>query len=127
MLSIPKTTPDARRVHVGVTRKDGTREQLHLVNNGAGALVEQAHAAPPPPDQPDTQTLEPEPNLPALVLEPVRIMDFVSLLVAAQSASRALDRFVQLRDPSGIDLRALERLQAALAPFYPDQPKPDRT
>lgn len=40
-----------------------------------------------------------------------------ALLAAAIPAARALDRFVQLHDPRGSDLRALEQLRDALALF----------
>lgn len=120
-----------KRLHVGRTYPDGTREDHHFVNNGSGELILQPVEPdgtdsipnePPPLTPPVLSTepgLEPVNDPPALVLEPVRITDFVNVLECARAASRALDRFIQLRDPSGADLRALERLQAALEPFYP--------
>jgi hypothetical protein len=105
MLFPPKTTPNAKRVHVGVTRKDGTREHLHLVNDGNGELVEQSRPASPPAEQP------------AFVMQPVRASDLAELIIAAGRAAKAIDRFVQLHDPAGKDLAALERLNRALVPF----------
>ena len=44
-------------------------------------------------------------------------LEFAALLLAAQRAYTALDRFIQLHNPGDEDFAALMELQAALAPF----------
>lgn len=56
-------------------------------------------AAPEPPAQPPT---------------PVAVN---TLVEAARRAEKSIDRFVQLHDPRGSDLKALEDLRAALGLF----------
>lgn len=121
------------RITFGHVRPDGTRVDKTFFNNGAGELVEQpapitsamlsgiesdgsdAHDNRPPADGGLEPVLEP----PALVLEPVSIIEFVTLIATANRATQALERFVQLHDPKAIDVRALCDLRSALAPFYP--------
>lgn len=118
MDSLPNPS-NLRRIHFGFTGHNGQRTHRDFVKNADNALV--AQSAPQPPETTDeTEPIfEPVSVPPALVLEPVRIPDFVALLTCAHAAERALDRFIQLQDPTGTDLRTLERLRTALSPFFP--------
>jgi hypothetical protein len=103
------------RIHIAATKSDGTPVDVHLINTGNGTFVERDEMEP---------KLEEVTCEPALVLEPVSIADFVNLIIAARNAARALDHFVQLHDPTGVDLHAKEKLAAALAPFFPAPEQP---
>lgn len=103
------------RLSIGVTRPDGTRV-THRFQNMDGILQ------PVEPDGTDSIPNEPAPPAPpTLRLDAVLAVDFAHLVSAALSAARSLDRFLQLNDPTGADVKALERLRTALTPFEPDR------
>lgn len=74
--------------------------------------------APTEPNGDDSHPSEPTPPAaPILALQNVTVADITALLSAAAAAAKALDRFVQLHDPRGSDVRALEQLNTALQRF----------
>lgn len=99
-LSFPHS--NISRLRIGFTR-NGTRVQRHFRNDGNATLVEVE------PTAPDGTSDSHDPTI------VVTIKDLSALVTAARDAEFSLKRFLELNDPRGIDLKHLERLQAALA------------
>ncbi len=63
----------------------------------------------------ETEGSDSAPQPPAPMPPPT--VNIQALVRAAENAARSIERFVQLHDPAGRDLRALQELTSALLPF----------
>jgi len=108
-LSFPHS--NISRLRIGFTR-NGTRVERNFRNDGNTTLVEVEPTASGCISGIETPDGTSDSHDPTIV---VTIKDLSALVTAARDAEFSLKRFLELNDPRGIDLKHLERLQAALA------------
>lgn len=109
---ILQTHLNLSRLSIGDART-GTRVERVFQNDGKGNLVEQPAAVISGIETPGSDSQDPLPVEPVASIS-VSVQDLSALVIAANNAAFSLDRFVQLHDPLGVDLKHLEELRTAI-------------